>query len=153
MTEGPNVYQRIHKVMQELSFIAKGDKKVNGMYAYVSHDAVTAAVREQAVKHGLVIYADVLSHETTGNTTVVTVELNVVNIDNPTDRLVTKAFGYGVDPSDKGPGKSVSYAVKMAMLKTFCLETGEADIEKDDIKRDAPAGFAPKFSGGGLKKS
>lgn len=145
--QNPNVMQRVHSVMKELSFIAKGDKKVNGMYSYVSHDDVTAAVRVQAVKHGLVIYTDVVAHEINGNTTVCTVELNVVNIDDPSDRLVTRAFGYGVDPQDKGPGKSVSYATKMAMLKTFCLETGEADIEKDQIERkpDPSKAFAPSF--------
>jgi hypothetical protein len=51
-------------------------------------------------------------------------------------------FGYGIDNQDKGPGKAMSYAVKYAMLKTFCLETGD-DPEKDDIPH-LPAKSAAK---------
>ena len=48
-----------------------------------------------------------------------------MNSDNPVDQFCVKTVGYGVDPADKGPGKAISYAFKLACLKTFCLETGE----------------------------
>jgi hypothetical protein len=39
---------------------------------------------------------------------------------------------------DKGPGKAVSYAFKYALLKVFCLETG------DDPDNDANARYEPE---------
>lgn len=80
----------------------------------------------------------VLNWTQEGNRT--TVELNVffVNADNPQDQFVVKSIGYGVDASDKGPGKAISYAFKMASLKTFCLETGE------DIDHDQKSVYEPK---------
>lgn len=80
----------------------------------------------------------VLNWTQEGNRT--TVELNVffVNADNPQDQFVVKSIGYGVDASDKGPGKAISYAFKMASLKTFCLETGE------DSDHDQKSVYEPK---------
>lgn len=145
-SNSPNVHQRMHSVMTELAFVAKGDKTVNGQYKFVSHDDVTAAVRVPALKNGLIIYQNVVSHEVTGNTTAVTTEINIVNVDNPTDRVVVTSFGYGVDPQDKGPGKAMSYAFKYGLLKAFCLETGD-DPEKDLIDRKPADGkaFATSF--------
>lgn len=150
MTSVKNVHQRVHAVMLELDFVAKGDKTVNNQYRFVSHDDVTAAVRVPALKHGLVIYQNVVVHEVSGNTTAVTTEINIVNVDNPDDRIVVKSFGYGVDPQDKGPGKAMSYAFKYGLLKAFCLETGD-DPEKDLIERKPADGkpFAPAFKMGG----
>ena len=54
--------------------------------------------------------------------------------------MAVRAFGYGIDNGEKGPGKAVSYAVKYALLKTFCLETG------DDPDRDAGTEHVPSTS-------
>jgi len=65
--------------------------------------------------------------------------LNVtfVNSEAPNDSFTVKYPGYGVDGGDKGPGKAISYAFKYALLKTFCLETG------DDPDQDANAQYEP----------
>jgi len=69
-----------------------------------------------------------------------------VNVDDPKDRTATTHIGYGIDSSekdgrisvgDKGPGKAISYAFKYALLKTFCLETG------DDPDNDANSAYEP----------
>lgn len=132
----PNVYQRIHAVMQELDYIQKEEKKPGLQFRYASHDAVTAAVREKAVKHGLVIMPSVNTFNQDGNRTEVYMTTRIVNIDDPTDFVEINSFGYGIDPQDKGPGKAVSYAFKYALLKGFCLETGD----------DADAGQGPEFN-------
>ncbi len=53
--------------------------------------------------------------------------LNVkfVNVENRSETIELNYPGYGVDNGDKGPGKAISYAFKYALLKTFCLETGD----------------------------
>lgn len=111
--------------MEDLDYIQKGTNKVNGQYNYVSHDKVSAKLHPLLVKHRVMALptTDQLSQE--GNRTAVLLAVDFVNVDCPMDKVTVKFPGYGVDSSDKGPGKAVSYAFKLACLKAFCLETGE----------------------------
>lgn len=127
-----NIYQRMNRVMAEVKYIRKKDKAAKGLpYTYVTHDAVTGALHEPFVKHGIVTTTQVLKKAKDGNRTEVEVLVSFINIDNPEDRVEVESFGYGIDSQDKGPGKAISYATKMAYLKCFMLETGE-DPEKDN---------------------
>ena len=146
MSETLNIHQRMLAVMRDVSYVQKADQKVNGQYRFVTHDAVTAKVREALVKHGIVSVVSVKSHAQDGNRTEVDVAVDFVNVDAPDDRVSIHAFGYGIDPQDKGPGKAISYAVKYAYLKAFALETGD-DPERDSINHE-PA----KKNGAGYEK-
>lgn len=128
----PNIYQRLHAVMQEVTYVQKEDKKVNNQYRFVSHDAVTAKVRPALMEHGVIYFPQNLTHIQNGNRTEVTLDIVFVSIDNPKDSLSVPSLGYGVDTQDKGPGKAISYAVKYALLKALGLGTGD-DPEKDLI--------------------
>lgn len=131
--EGMNIYQRLHAVMQEVDYVQKQKAKADGLkYNYVSHDAVTAKVREPLVKWGVIYYPQEMTTAQDGNRTTVTLKLRFVNIDKPEEYIETPSFGYGIDNQDKGPGKAISYAVKYALLKSFGLETGD-DPENDNI--------------------
>jgi hypothetical protein len=125
--------------MEELTYIQKGDAKVNGQYRFVSHDDVAEKVHPMLVKHRVLALPSTTSIQQEGNRTVIMLRVHFVNIDKPTDYFFIDMPGYGVDPSDKGPGKAVSYAFKYALLKTLCLETGE-DPDKDSKSHyEAPA--------------
>jgi len=132
-----NIYQRIHAIMSELDYVAKGDKTVNGQYRFVSHDQVTAKVHPLLVKHGIVIVPTVDEVMQENNRTCVKLSVAFINIDDTSDWVRTTYYGYGVDNGDKGIGKAISYAFKYALLKTFCLETG------DDPDNDADARYEP----------
>ena len=126
-----NIHQRLHAVMQDVSYVQKSHeiKMSGGGYKVVTHDAVTAAVRPALVKHGVVYYPQNLKYEQNGNRTELSLDLRFVNIDHPYDWIDVPTFGYGICSQDKGPGKSLSYGVKMALLKALGLETGEdADL-------------------------
>lgn len=127
-----NIYQRINAVMKEVTYIQKEDKKVNGQYTFASHDAVTARLHGPMTTHGIVMSSSIVELVQDGNRTSVKLEINFINIDEPTDRLTVVYYGYGIDPQDKGIGKAISYAIKYALLKTFCLETGD-DVERSNI--------------------
>lgn len=130
----PNIYQRLHAVMEEVEYIQK--EKKNGMnYTIVSHDAVTAKVRPVLVKHRVIYYPVKIERTQDGNRTQMDVTVRFVNIDQPADFIDVACCGYGIDPQDKGPGKATSYAVKYALLKALGLETGD-DPDQDDIPHD-----------------
>ena len=139
MSESPNIYQRIHAVMQEVKYVQK--EKPQGMnYSVVSHDAVTAKVRPALVNHGIAYHPVDMEYQQNGNRTEVKLSVRFVNVEDPKDYIDVPAIGYGIDQQDKGPGKAVSYAVKYALLKALGLETGEdADNEQVDYGPDPSA--------------
>lgn len=141
-----NIHERLLDVMKEVDYVQK-DKKIDqgGGYKVVTHDAVTAKVRPVLVKNGILYYPQNLKHVQNGNRTEVTLDIVFVDARNPKDFIAVPTFGYGIDSQDKGPGKSVSYAVKMALLKALGLETGvdaddgsNVDHKPDDRATQAP---------------
>lgn len=84
------------------------------------------------VNHGIVMIPSIESITQNGNKTEIIMEISFVNIDNPSDQRTVRYAGHGIDNQDKGVGKAISYAVKYALLKTFCLETTD-DVERDSI--------------------
>ncbi len=127
-----NIYQRMLLVMTDVQAVQKEDKKVNGQYKFVSHDAVSKAVHMPMVKAGIYMQPDVVDIKQDGNKTEIMMTMTFINVDNPEDRFVLRMPGQGIDTQDKGIGKAISYATKYGYLKAFCLETGD-DVEKDNI--------------------
>jgi ERF superfamily len=132
MEKAMNIYQRINSVMKEVDYIQKENKKVNGQYTFVSHDAVTGRLHEPMARFGIVMVPSICELQQDGNRTQVKMEISFVNADSPEDKITLVQYGYGIDQQDKGIGKAQSYAVKYALLKLFGLETGD-DVEKDNI--------------------
>jgi len=129
----PNIYQRMLAVMGEVESVQKADKMVNGQYRYVTHDAVTAALHKPCVKHGIFVATHLEDFKQDGNRSEAMLAVTFINADQPEDRFTVRSVGFGIDKSDKGPGKATSYALKIALLKQFLLEAGEADNEAADI--------------------
>lgn len=127
-----NIHQRIRAVMVDVAYVQKEDKMVNNQYTFVSHDAVTKAVRGAMIEHGIIAVPNVTEWHQDGNRTSVDLLVEFFNVDDPKDSIRVNVFGFGVDQQDKGPGKAFSYAKKYAFLQLFCLETGD-DPERDSI--------------------
>ncbi len=136
--EQVNLLKRILNVMGDIDYIQKGENKVNGQYRFVSHDQVTKAIHPLLVKHGIVIIPSVKSIKQEGNRTEVLLSCILANADNEKDLIQVEFPGYGIDTSDKGPGKAISYAYKYTLLKLFVLETGD-DPDQDQNTRYEPA--------------
>lgn len=133
--ERRNIHQRISAVMADVAYVQKEDKKVNNQYTFVSHDAVTKAVRGALIEHGIIAVPNVTAWHQDGNRTSVDLLVEFFNVDDPKDSINVNVFGFGVDQQDKGPGKAFSYAKKYAFLQLFCLETGD-DPERDSIDHE-----------------
>lgn len=131
-----NIYQRLALVRKGVEYIQK-DKAVQG-YMAVTHDMVTAHVRDYLDKYG-VLTLQSLQKSTTVDTGMVTqkgapiiryeatYEIGFVNVDRPEERVIVLTEAHANDTGDKAPGKAMSYAMKYAFLKTLNIETGEAD--------------------------
>lgn len=131
-----NIHQRMLAVMSDIKYLQKTEKAAKGLpYKFISHDQVTGALHPSFVVHGIVCITDTLELTQDANRTVAKVLVSFVNADMPNDKVSVTFYGYGIDTQDKGPGKAISYATKMAYLKCFMLETGE-DPERDNIDYD-----------------
>lgn len=130
-----NIHQRLNAVMADVNYIKK-DKKIEigkGSYSVTGHDAVTKLIHPLLVKHKISLIPTVVEMTQEGNRTRVLMSFDWVNIDDPKDYFTNQCVSYGVDNQDKGPGKSISYAQRFITLKTLHLETGERDVEEDDV--------------------
>lgn len=130
--KGLNIYQKIFKVMESVDFIQKDNKMVAGQYKAVLHDAVVAKLRPAIIENRMVLIPSVTSSSQDGNRTEVTINVKVVNVDDPNDFIMVEGVGQGIDTQDKGVGKAISYAFKYVLLKLFFLETGD-DPERDNV--------------------
>lgn len=127
-----NIYQRLHGAMSDAKPVAKTAK--DGIkFKFHGHEAVSAMVKALAEKWRIVVESSVVEHrfevmEIYGKPRmmcILTVRVRWINIDKPEEYSEVQAVGYGVDESDKGPGKALSYALKMAQLKALLIHDGE----------------------------
>ena len=133
-TKKPNIYQKINRVMARVGVVKYEDKRVNNQYSYLSHDAVVRSVRQQMVIEGIVMRLAVADMVQNGNRTELKAAFHFVNTDDPQDFVEVQSIGFGIDGSDKGPGKAISYAKKYSLLTCFLLEAVDhADVERFNI--------------------
>jgi hypothetical protein len=140
-----NIYQRINEVRKKVSYIRK-EKKVE-TYMAVTHDQVTAEVRDWFVEYGIVMLPSITRSavKDTGTTTKggtpyirfeASYRFDVVNADDPTDKFSIEIEAHALDHGDKAPGKALSYAKKYAVLKLLDIETGEDEEGRPDQHAD-----------------
>lgn len=133
-----NLFQRINEVRKEVAYVQK-DKDVStgkSSYRAVTHDQVTAMVRQHMVKHGIVCFPSLVSShvgtpparngEASSQIRYEAVyDFTFANCDDREDVIIVRIEAHAMDNADKAPGKALSYAKKYAVLKLFELETGE----------------------------
>jgi hypothetical protein len=138
-----NVLQRINEVRKAVAYVRKDKRVGEGGYLAVTHDNVTAETREHFIAHGVVIVPSLLSSAVvlTGTTTKNGVpfiryearyRFEVLNVDEPADKIVMELEAHAIDQGDKAPGKALSYAKKYAVLKLLEIESGEQEEDRSD---------------------
>jgi hypothetical protein len=155
---GPlNIYQRLNEVRKAVDYVKK-EKKVES-YTAVTHDQITALTRDQFVRHGIVIVPNVIRSQVhaTGTTTKggtpyvrleVTYRFDVVNADEPMDRFSSDIEAHAIDHGDKAPGKVLSYAKKMLVLKLLEIESGDGDEEREEQFKPKESKITPNAGAG-----
>lgn len=139
MSDTRNLRQRMLAVMADAPKVlmnGTAPKDIGG-FKFVKHDDVTSTLRPLFVKHGVLAMPSVIGFSHDGNRVVLEVRTTFLSADTE-ESLSVVTIGHGVDKGDKGPGKALSYAVKLAYLKALSLETG-LDVE-NDASEYAPGG-------------
>jgi len=129
-----NIYQRINAVMKEITYVKRGSA---GQGTGVLYDEVICDLQPLLIKHGIVVTVDFLidgSRQTAKGNYVYEgyFDVHYVNIDKPEDKFTSKIVAHAMDSGDKAPGKAITYATKIAHLKTFGYETGDNDESRSE---------------------
>jgi hypothetical protein len=155
-----NIYQRIREIKREVSGIDKRGKHAQG-FAFARHDDVTAALSGLFVKWGVDREVSVIDAQRNGGIIGLRVQVSWVNVDSPQDRKTIEVYAEGIDVTKRdgnlntdglAAGKGLSYAVKMAELKNFCL-VGDTTPDSESRHLSEPAVETPSDTDfEGLKK-
>ena len=158
MVETLNIYQRINEIRKRVDYIQK-DKKVStgaGSYNAVTHDAVTAILREHLIAFGIICIPNLVSshaNDRVGDAKQfrydATYSFDFVNADKPDEKVIIIIEAHAMDNADKAPGKAISYAKKYAVLKLFEIETG--DDEESRYAPEEPTTPYPEYEADILK--
>ena len=132
-----NIYQKINEVRKKVGYIQRGSA---GQGTGVLYDEVVAAARKMIVSQGIIITTDFLadnSRENTKKNYVYEAFIRVwyINMDNPDDKFYTDVVAHAMDAGDKAPGKAVTYATKISLVKVLFLETGINDESRTTANR------------------
>ena len=130
-----NIYLKMNNVMAGCKPIIQ-DKAKGIQYKVTPWNKVSDMVKGLLVKEKITFIPQVRETITNGNMTIITVDGEFVNAENPEEKIKINGFtAYGVDNSDKGPGKALSYAIKYMFTKTFCMQIGDdEDSEKSNTQ-------------------
>lgn len=122
-----NLYEKMWEVMKAVQYMKKDDKVEFGKtnYKAMSEEKVTAIMREQFMKLGLLVFPIEMTHTRVNQLSHVDVKYRIVNAESPEEYIEVVSCGDGADTQDKGAGKAMTYAYKYMWLRTFAIPTGE----------------------------
>ena len=134
-----NIYQRINAIMKKGIYLKKGSA---GQGTGAQYDELISVMAPLLSEFGIVITAEKNGESRNranakGNYIFESdFIIHYINIDNPEDRFSTIVESHAMDSGDKAPGKAITYATKISMLKVFGVETGdneESRAEQRDV--------------------
>jgi hypothetical protein len=139
-----NIYQKLIEVRKSVPYLKKESQ--GHQYQYTGSSQVLASVRAKMDELGLMLICKVLNHNLIQGTTSkgakeymteLEMEFTWVNAENPEEKIVCPWYGQGVDNSEKGVGKSLTYAEKYFILKTFNIPTDKDDPDAFQEKAES----------------
>jgi|GEM_PF-816194 len=145
-----NIYQKLIDVRKECGYLEKAN--AGHQFKYVSSSQTLAALRGKMDELGLLLIPRVISHEVRRHEnnkkkhddcekrqyfTILDMTFTWVNADEPTETIECQWTGQGLDDSEKGVGKALTYAEKFFMLKFFNIATDKDDPDSFQKKNES----------------
>ena len=139
-----SVFAKLLKIRESVSYLQKEKHEGAVQFKYVSSSATLAAVREAMNKEKLVLIASITHSVLTPFTTkngapqwMTELSMTMTWVDATTgDEVDIVWYGQGVDNSEKGVGKALTYAEKYFILKQFNIPTDSDDPDKFQDKHE-----------------
>lgn len=152
-----NLYEKLLLITEEIGKIDKTGRNTQQGYGFIEAAQVSAEVRVQLVKHGVMIMPETISRKIERYTTMKpgykesdppkessTYHVNVVsrytliNADDPADRIVLEwDGGEALDMSDKATNKAITASNKYFLMKLFNISDKEdPDAHTIEVEQD-----------------
>lgn len=137
MSSSLNIYQRINAIMKKGVYLKKGSA---GQGTGAQYDELISVMAPLLAEQGIVITAekkgDSRNRANAKGNYIFESDfiIHYINMDNPEDRFSTIVESHAMDAGDKAPGKAITYATKISMLKVFGVETGDNEESRADQK-------------------
>lgn len=135
-----NIFQKLIEVRKSVPGLSKDKKNNFYKFSYVSSSQTLAAVRTAMDEHQLLLIPEITNHETRDHTTqkgghqfftILWMKYTWINAENPQEKIECSWLGHGIDETEKGPGKGVTYSEKYFLLKFFNIPTDKDDPDAD----------------------
>ena len=130
-----NIYQRINKVIAEGLYIKRGSA---GQGTGVLYDEVISMLQPLLTKYGIIVITEKVGEarcrDNKKGNYIYECDFNIsyINMDMPNDKFIQLVESHASDAGDKAPGKAITYAAKISMVKVFQIETGINDESRED---------------------
>lgn len=148
MSDAPQIYAALSKVMHDVGHVGKDRKNPQQGYQFRGIDDVANAVQPAFVTHGVVCVPCVLEREremvpTKSGGSMASVRLLVEHTFYASDgsSVTAVTLGEAMDSGDKASNKAMSAALKYALLETLCIPVDEPDR---DTEEQSPERSKPK---------
>lgn len=122
-----NLYEKINMIMSEVKNLQKDGKLAFGTtkYNFLSEAKTTSIFHDLFVKYKIVLLPVKVIEEKQGNVTIGNYTYKMINCEKPEEFIELQSGGQGQDSSDKGSGKSSSYAYKYLLWRTFAIPSND----------------------------
>lgn len=151
-TQGKEIYIRLGRIMEEVSPISKDRENSQQRFKFRGIEDVMNSLHELFKKHGVVIATEIVNHEyhdietksgSKGYHHLSRVAFDLVCCaDGSSHRITT--LGEAMDYGDKGATKTLSIALKYALLNFFLIPTEETAKDDPDSQSHAFASAPEK---------
>ena len=124
-----NIYKRILKARDQVPFLKKEGFNSFGKFEFVTHDRVAKEVGDALAGAGICPVISVVETKFDGQRVDLDLAIQLVNVDDPEDKVMGIFSGRSMDKSDKGPLIALSLAKKAGLLALLLIPTGDAEDE------------------------
>lgn len=143
-----NLLQKLLEIRKAMPFLKKEAVNQGQGFNYVSSSQVLGIFREKADELGVLIVPRVTNGTCGEKGKQLLVELyidyEVVNVEDPKDKINIPFYAQGLDMGEKGVGKALTYGEKYLILKLFNVPTDKDDpdagAKPSTTSTDVPAG-------------
>ena len=153
-SKAPGIYAKIAAIQKEVGNIPKNGRgpSSKGSFEYVKFDDILLAVRNLFVEHGVIQNIKTLSHVVNSNivgtrsvvNTSILVEYTYIDVEDGSSH-VSSVGGEGSDiGGDTATRKAYTQALKIALLHTFNIVTGDEPDSDGAETAEVPAVAAQK---------
>lgn len=148
-----NLFEKLVEVRKSTPYIKKDSQNTFHKFNYASSSAVLATLRTAMDELGVLLVPEIPSFEIKDHQTrqgkheyftVLTMQFTWINAENPDDKITIPWMGQGLDDSEKGLGKALTYSEKFFLLKFFNIATDDYDADAFHRKTENNKGTKAK---------